>query len=212
MTKIRILFVAIVMACVTGVSAQSFDLGGLLGGILNNSGEGNGSSFLDGVIQNENIEVKDLVGTWTVSGPAIMFKSDNLLERAGGAAAATAVEEKLYPYYDKMGIEGLQLIINDEGKVTVKLKNDKSFEGTVAKGETEGEMIFSFSKLAKDSKFGKVTTFVTKTTTMSIMLDISKLQPLLSEVAEKVNISSLTTVTSLLENYEGIYGGLRFTK
>ena len=60
--------VAIVMACVTGASAQSFDLEVCLGGILNNSGEGNGSSFLDGVIQNENIEVKDLVGTWTVSG------------------------------------------------------------------------------------------------------------------------------------------------
>lgn len=212
MAKIRILFVAIVMSCVAGVSAQSFDLGGLLGGILNNSGKGNGSSFLDGVLQNENIEVKDIVGTWTVSGPAIMFKSDNLLERAGGAAAATAVEEKLYPYYEKIGIDGLKLIITKDGKVTVKLKNDKSFEGTVTKGEAEGEMIFSFSKLAKDSKFGKITTYVTKTTTMSVMLDISKLQPLLSEVAEKVNVSSLSTVTSLLENYEGIYGGLRFTK
>ena len=210
MTRIRILFIAIVMACVAGASAQTFGLGSLLGGILNNSGEGN--SLLDGVIQNENIEVKDIAGTWTVSGPAIMFKSDNLLERAGGAAAATAVEEKLYPYYEKMGIDGLKLTITDEGKVTVTFKGGKSFEGTVEKGETEGEMIFSFNKLAKDSKFGKVTTYVTKATTMSIMLDISKLQPLLSEVAEKVNIGSLSTITSLLESYDGIYGGLRFTE
>ena len=34
-------------------------------------------------------------GTWTYTGPAIEFESDNLLQKAGGSVAANAAENKL---------------------------------------------------------------------------------------------------------------------
>ena len=37
----------------------------------------------------------DMTGTWSYSGSAIEFESDNLLQKAGGAVAATAAEKKL---------------------------------------------------------------------------------------------------------------------
>ena len=40
-------------------------------------------------------ETIDMTGTWTYSGSAVEFESDNLLMKAGGAAAATMAENKL---------------------------------------------------------------------------------------------------------------------
>ena len=37
----------------------------------------------------------DMTGTWSFTGSAIEFESDNLLQKAGGAVAATAAEKKL---------------------------------------------------------------------------------------------------------------------
>ena len=36
----------------------------------------------------------DMTGSWVYSGSAVEFESDNLLQQAGGALAATALEEK----------------------------------------------------------------------------------------------------------------------
>ena len=43
--------------------------------------------------------VDDLVGTWKYKSPGISFRSESTLANISGAAAATAIEEKLAPYY-----------------------------------------------------------------------------------------------------------------
>ena len=47
----------------------------------------------------------DMTGTWTYSGSAIEFESDNLLQKAGGAAAASLAENKLNEQLAKVGIK-----------------------------------------------------------------------------------------------------------
>jgi len=47
----------------------------------------------------------DMTGTWTYSGSAIEFESDNLLQKAGGAAAAAVAEKKLDEQLAKVGIK-----------------------------------------------------------------------------------------------------------
>ncbi len=44
-------------------------------------------------------------GTWTYTGPAIEFESDNLLQKAGGSVAANAAENKLKRTIGKVGIK-----------------------------------------------------------------------------------------------------------
>lgn len=227
MKKFNVLLLVAVMACAGAVPVRALDWGSVLGGVLNGGSKsssetstdnGSGSSsllgdILGGVLQKDDLEVADIAGTWVVSGPSIQFKSDDLLGQAGGAAAASVLKEKLMPYYDKIGIDGMKMTIAADGKVTVTLKNGKSFSGTVTKGENKGEMVFGFNKLSSTSKIGNITVEVTKSiSTLSLMADVSKLQSLLSAVSDKLNISQLSTITSLLENYDGIYAGLEFTK
>ena len=40
----------------------------------------------------------DMTGTWSYTGSAIEFESDNLLQKAGGAVATTAAEKKPVSY------------------------------------------------------------------------------------------------------------------
>ena len=42
-------------------------------------------------------------GTWTYAGSAIEFESDNLLQKAGGAVAANAAENKLNEQFARVG-------------------------------------------------------------------------------------------------------------
>lgn len=229
MKKFNVLLLIAVAAFIGTAPAYAFDWGSMLGGMINNaannktdstatsSSSSDAASLLGGilgnVLQNDNLEVKDIAGTWTVSGPSIQFKSDDVLQQAGGAAAAAVIKEKLMPYYEKIGLEGMKLDITTDGNVTVTLKNGKSFKGTVKKGEKEGEMVFGFNKLSSTSKIGNLTLEVSKSiNSLSLMADVSKLQSLLQLVSDKLNISQLSTITSLLENYDGIYAGLEFTK
>ena len=225
MKKFNVLLLVAVMVCACVVPVQALDWGSMLGGIMKGgagtdttSDSGSNASsllgdILGGVLQKDDLEVADIAGTWVVTGPSIQFKSDDLLGQAGGAAAASVLKEKLMPYYEKVGIDGMKMAITADGKVTVTLKNGKSFSGTVTKGENKGEMVFGFNKLSSTSKIGNITVEVTKSiSTLSLMADVSKLQSLLSAVSDKLNISQLSTITSLLENYDGIYAGLEFTK
>ncbi len=226
MKKFNVLLLTAVVSLIGATRADAFDWGSVLGGMMQNSATKTDSTasstssgasilggILGGVLQNDNLEVKDIAGTWTISGPSIQFKSDDVLEQAGGAAAAAVIKEKLMPYYNKIGLDGMKMNIAADGNVTVTLKNGKTFSGTVKKGEQEGEMIFGFNKLSSTSKIGNITVKVSKSlNTLSLMADVSKLQSLLSLVSDKLNISQLSTITSLLENYDGIYAGLEFTK
>ena len=48
---------------------------------------------LSGVLTTDNLTPADLAGQWKYKAPAVVFKSDNLLEKAGGAAAAGVVDD-----------------------------------------------------------------------------------------------------------------------
>ena len=51
----------------------------------------------------------DMTGTWNYQGSAVEFESDNLLMKAGGAAAATMAESKLNEQLSKIGIRDGQM-------------------------------------------------------------------------------------------------------
>lgn len=187
---------------------QAFDWTNLSKIVSNYVGEDAGN-VIDNILKTDNLEVEDLAGTWVSSGPAVSFKSENVLEKAGGAAAATSVENKLAPFYQKAGLENATFTFTTEGKVTITLKNGKKLNGTIQKGEKEGTMVFQLDKL---KKLGKLTTYVSKGTTLSIMFDASKLVKLVSSIATFTGNSTLTTVSTLLNSYDGVYAGFKFNK
>lgn len=189
-------------------SAVAFDWESLKKTVSNVVGSDAGS-VVDNILKTDNLDVKDLEGAWNSSGPSVSFKSENVLEKAGGVAAATTIENKLAPYYQKAGLENVVFTFTKEGEVTVTLKNGRTITGTVKKGEKEGTMIFTFKKL---SKLGELTAYVSKGTSLSIMFDASKLVKLVTAIANYSKNSTLSSVSTLLNNYDGVYAGFKFDK
>lgn len=189
-------------------SAQAFDWESLKKTVTNVAGEDAGN-VIDNILKTDNLEVSDLEGTWKTSGPSVSFKSENVLEKAGGAAAASTIENKLKPFYQKAGLENATFRFTKEGELTITLKNGKELTGSIKKGTKEGTMILTLDKL---KKLGKLTTYVSKGTSLSIMFDATKLMKLVSSIASNSGSSSLTSITSLLNSYDGVYAGFKFDK
>ncbi|MCM1449914.1 MAG: DUF4923 family protein [Clostridiales bacterium] len=172
-------------------------LGGLLGGLGN-------------ILGVTDVNIKDLAGTWNYAKPAVAFKSDNLLKKAGGEAAASVLEGKLAPYYQKAGITSLQLTVNNDSTFTMAVKK-VTLKGKLTKDE-EGNFIFNFQALGK-MNLGHLTSVITKSgNNIDVTFDASKLVSLVSKIAAVTGNSTVKTVSSLLESYDGLNAGFQLAR
>ena len=211
--------IIIVLALLTALPAMaSGDLKDLLNSVTsgksssdNNSNPlGSLGSVISNLTASSSFELADLQGTWDYQSPAVTFQSDNVIQKAGGAAAASTIEGKMAPYYEKAGITSLQLTVDAENNFTMKLKRG-SLKGTVSKDE-QGNLEFNFSAFGK-IKLGKVSAFATKSgNTLNLTFDVSKLISIVKSVSSVSGISSLNTISSLLSSYDGIYAGLKLNR
>lgn len=120
--KNRFLFLCIAFVLYAG-TAKADSLKDLLGGDLGNLGNALGNMAQETIAQNKDLKISDIEGTWIASGPAVSLKSENMLEQAGGAAIAGIAENKIMPYYEKLGIDGSQIVFDADGKFTLTIKN-----------------------------------------------------------------------------------------
>ncbi len=172
-------------------------LGGLISGIAN-------------VLGKTNVEISDLQGDWKYVKPAVAFKSDNLLKKAGGTAAAEVIESKLAPYYQKAGMSNFTLVVNADSTFSMKLKAI-TLTGTLSKG-TDGNFVFNFKALKKVN-IGKLNSVITKSgNSINVTFDASKLITLVSKVASITGNSTIKTASSLLSSYDGLNAGFELHK
>ncbi len=218
--KILVTFLVSVI-CALGASAQSFDLNSLLKGALGgNDSTSTGSSssaggiignILGSVLGNEKVTPKDMVGEWKYSSPAVTFQSDNFLQKAGGAAAASTIEDKMAVYYKRAGVDNLVLTVNEDSTFTMKFRR-MTLKGNITQGTENGELIFHFTAL-KSIKLGSYHAYaMIAGNTMSLTFDISKLMDILDKVSAIVGSSSLKTLNSLLQSYDGMRAGFKMSK
>lgn len=164
-------------------------------------------SFIGNMTANKNFTVDDIVGQWSYTAPAVSFKSENTLKNVGGAAAATAVENKLAPYYKTLGFTRTTLTIAKDHTFSMKM-GIIPLKGTVAKTD-DGRLEFTFTGITGRS-LGKVDAVATKSgSSLNLTFDATKFIKVLTSVAGKLNISTLNTLASLLNGYDGIYMGFR---
>ena len=197
-----ILVGAMVMASTLCANAQS------LGDILSGLGSGNSSSsgnvltnIIEGVFTKTNLTVADIVGEYTAQGPAVTFKSENFLQKAGGIAGAAAIESKLNPYYEKYGLNNMTLTIDEDANFTMKIKS-LSLKGTITKNEGEGTFDFNFNVMGIN--LGKFTAYIEKSgNNLNLMFDATKLKSFISAVAKFTGNSMATTLGSILDSYDG---------
>ncbi len=163
------------------------------------------SGIIDGVLTRSNISISDMAGSWTVEGSAVSFKSENALAKAGGIAAASAVESKINPYFKQYGLTGGTMTISEDGNFSMGVKGI-NLSGTIEKKGEDGTFEFNFKALGM--KITSLTAYVEKSpSALKIMFDATKLKTLLQAVA-KFSGSQLTqSAVSLLDQYDGLCVG-----
>ncbi len=208
--SVSILIAAAIFASAPALKAEpdiTDLLKGAAGALKGGSGEGSGSTALsglkgmvEGLISKSNLSEADLVGSWQYSAPAVAFQSDNLLQKAGGAAAAGVITEKLAPYYSKAGIDKLTAVFN----------NDKTFKFQINKVTLSG----TFEKdTTSEIPVGKFKAHVEKVgSKLTITFDASKLITLVNTIASVSGQSTLKSVASMLNSYDGLNCGFELSK
>ncbi|MDE7386193.1 MAG: DUF4923 family protein [Muribaculaceae bacterium] len=216
----KVFMILVAVATLSVFNSSAFDLKGALQGLANNSSDStqqsksNGLGSLIGGIANllgkTDVTIADLQGTWAYSKPAVAFKSDNLLKKAGGAAAAEVIEGKLAPYYEKAGIAAMKLTIAADSTFTMKIKA-VALKGTLSK-DKDGNFVFQFKALGKVN-IGHATSVITKTgKNITVTFDASKLITIVSKIASVTGNSTIKSVSALLESYDGLNAGFELSK
>lgn len=212
----RLLICAALAAAVCTASASTFDIKDLLNkgkDVLGNNADVVGS-IADGLLSTDKITVADLDGTWHSQGPAVVFKSDNVLKKAGGAAATATIEQKLQPIYNKLGLQNATLTVTGaDGKFTLQMGKMK-LSGTIepAPEGSEANFVCKF-KAAGKVGMGSVETYVTKSVSgVNVMFDATNLIKIVKLAGTISKNTTVQTATKLLESYDGICAGFKLSK
>ena len=140
----------------------------------------------------------DMTGTWTYSGSAIEFESDNLLQKAGGAAAAAVAEKKLDEQLAKVGIK--------DGQVSFTFNADSTFTSTVGKRTMTVVHLRYFKLLNMNAKVNCTST------NMDLLFNSDKLLKLIAFISSKSSSTTLKTISSLADSYDGMMLGFALKK
>ncbi len=137
-------------------------------------------NMLEGIFTKTNLEIADLVGEYESAGPAVSFKSDNFLQKAGGIAGAAALETKLQPYYEQYGLIGMPFTVDKDGNFVLTVKGLK-VKGILEKNDNDGTFIFNI--MLGTIRVGKFLAYVEKSgRNINLMFDATKLKELISTI------------------------------
>ena len=196
----------------SGYSAGSV-VAGVLGGLLG-GGTTTGSSIINGilnkVIGSATFSQADLCAhTWKYSKPGCAFTSENLLAKAGGEIAASKIEEDLSKYYSKFGFSNSNTYFTFKTDGTFAAKIDgKSWNGTYTFDEKTHAIQLKGLLLSASG-------FATRTANgISLLFEQKKLLTLVKTLS-KLNLTGSTTmsaVSSIVDNYDGVRIGFEMTK
>lgn len=182
------------------------DVLGSAGSVLGGAGGALGN-IVEGVFTKTDLTVEDLVGEWTSTGSAVSFQSDNFLKKAGGSAAAGAVESKLDEYYKKFGLTGAVLTIEQDSTFTLTIKK-LPIKGTISV-KSKGVFDFNFSAGGM-IKLGSMPAYVEKTPSgINVMFDADKIKKIMTLAASISGSKMVSTADKLLKEYDGICIGFK---
>lgn len=146
----------------------------------------------------------DMTGTWSYTGSAIEFESDNLLQKAGGAVAAKKLDEQLA----KVGIKA--------GQMSFTFNADSTFSAKVGQKSMKGSYSYDASTQKVNLKFAKLIGMNAKvnatSTTMDLLFESDKLLKLITFLSSKSSNSTLKSIGSLANSYDGMMLGFSLQK
>lgn len=195
MKRIKFFLVAaMLLISASGVQAQS--IGDLLTGL--------GKTL----VGDKATTAASLKGTWTYTGPACEFESDNLLSKAGGSAVSTKIENKITPVLNKYGVQGIVYTFDGNSNYTTTIKK-RTIKGTYTFDSKKKTITFK-------PHYGKEYTANVSilSNQMTLVFNADKLMHVLqtiSNTAAKQN-STAATINTLMKSYNGMRLGFRLKK
>lgn len=195
MKRIKFFLVAaMLLISASGVQAQS--IGDLLTGL--------GKTL----VGDKATTAASLKGTWTYTGPACEFESDNLLSKAGGSAVSTKIENKITPVLKKYGVQGIVYTFDGNDNYTTTIKK-RTIKGTYTFDSKKKIITFK-------PHYGKEYTANVSilSNQMTLVFNADKLMHVLqtiSNTAAKQN-STAATINTLMKSYNGMRLGFRLKK
>ena len=150
----------------------------------------------------------DMEGTWTYTGAAVELKSDNILKKTGGKLATSSVESKLDSQLSKIGIK--------EGVTTFSFLSDGTFDVVLSNKTQQGTYDLDTSANKVNLVFAGAVTIAANVSQsnneMTLTFDADKFMTAVSTISNVTGNTSLNTLNSLLQGYDGILVGLTLKK
>ena len=213
MNKKMIVSMAIAAMSLMGNKAYAqFDFGKILqngADILSNGGttddllSGITSIFSDKKVAT----IDDLVGEWAYTEPAVVFMSENLLKKAGGKLASSAIEKTIETQLNKVGITkgAMKMTFTRNGRFTQTIAGRRLRGTFTIKGK---EVVLKYAGEIKQL----VGTTQVDGNDLLIVMDASKMLTYLKAIGSISGNASLKTATSLLGSIDGMLCGLRLNR
>lgn len=204
-------------------------LGGLLGGAGANdstatapAGGSQGSSLIDeltglgnalGIIPSKSVDIDYLTGTWNYQKPAVAFKSENFLAKAGGAAASAKVEKELEPYYRRLGFDKMKMTVEPDSTFTMQLGRIP-VSGTISTEGSGNDTKLMFHLAVRGFSIGSMEAYVNaqSNSVMSITFNIDRLLTLANAIARFTGGAKGETISAILSQYDGLTAGFELKK
>ena len=151
--------------------------------------------------------IDDLVGEWTYTEPAVVFMSENLLKKAGGKLASSAIEKTIETQLSKVGITkgAMKMTFARNGRCTQTIAGRRLRGTFTIKGK---EVVLKYAGEIKQL----VGTTQVDGNDLLIVMDASKMLTYLKAIGSISGNASLKTATSLLGSMDGMLCGLRLNR
>ena len=156
------------------------------------------SNAISSVIGLDKVSASMLPGTWRYSRPGCAFTSQNLLAKAGGEVAAVQIEEKLLPYYQKVGISS--------SNTSITFGNDGTFSAIVAGKQLAGTYTFDEAnqQIKMKTLLFSINCYTKRESSgISILFEAKKLLTLLQTMSAMSGSKDLQTLGDFSKNYDG---------
>jgi hypothetical protein len=185
----------------TGATTNTTNTGSAVGSML--------ESFLGAVLGNTTLKQADILGTWNYTSADCVFETENLLMKAGGEVAASKIEEKINSTLGKFGLSS--------DKCAFTFNNDNTYSATIGGRTIQGTYVLDAENkkitMTYLNGLGTMTPQIVKSgNKLSLLFNADKLLKLLTTVSALSGNSTMSTLSSLLESYDGLLIGMELQK
>ena len=186
---------------------------GLLSG-ANAGTTGGAASALGSVLTNllggsSAVTASDLQGTWTYRKADCVFETQNLLLKAGGEMAAAKIESQLESQLGKVGIT--------PGACSFTFNSDGTYEATIGQYNLTGNYTLNTKSNTLTMTYlagiGRISPKVVKTgASISLLFEGDKLLSMVQKVGKLTSNSTVNSLSSLINSYDGMLVGMQLSK